>query len=344
MSLELDIQIPRRSFELSVSCRIDSGCTGVFGPSGSGKTTLFNLIAGLESPSWGRIVLDDRVLTDIDAGDFVHPSKRQIGVVFQNLRLFPHMTVRENLNFAADYSLPSNGGIDEIVDLLDLENLLDAKPMNISGGEAQRCALGRALASKPKLLLLDEPFSAVDPTRRREVIPYLRRLRDEKDLPILVISHDLPDLQRIADQFLLLDSGRQVGFGTLDEIQYDGHERMNVLPLRSPRRTSDGSWRYDVSGMKGVTVKSDWCTEGELRALLRPDEIILSRRPMPELAIHHQVPARVKSVRQQEGSVICEVNAGILLRTVISNGAQDYLKLQSGDEVFCLFKALSLKI
>ena len=344
MRLELEVALPRRDFLLEVRCDIPDGCTAVYGPSGAGKTSLFNLIAGLERPARGRIVLDGRVLTDAAAGVHIPPHRRRMGVVFQDLRLFPHMTVRENLAFGIRYAAGNGPTPDGTADLLDLTPLLDARPGEISGGERQRTAIGRALLTNPALLLLDEPFSAVDTARRRQILPYLRRLRDERDLPLLVISHDMPDLQRLADRFLLLDRGRQQGFGPLDELDYDGEERLNVLALHRPEPAGEGTWRYAVEGLDDVFVKTPWGEPPHLHAVLRPDEIVLSRRRVPDLSIRNQVPGRITSIRRRGAAVFCEVDAGLALRAEITPDALESLGLSEGDEVFCLFKAHSVKV
>jgi molybdate transport system ATP-binding protein len=218
MSLEFDLVLPRREFELRLAANFGKELIGVFGPSGAGKTSFFNLLAGLERPSAGRIVLNGRILTDVEENLFVPVNKRRIGVVFQEKLLFPHLSVRDNLLFGRKYAKGPEIPLESVAELLDLTTLLDARPADISGGEAQRTAIGRALLSSPELLLMDEPFNAVDSALRRSILPYLKRLGNELDIPMLVISHDLPDIRRLTEKVYLIENGRSAGFGNAADL------------------------------------------------------------------------------------------------------------------------------
>ena len=169
---EVDIILPRKNFELSICEQFSDGITGIFGPSGSGKTSLLHTISGLETPKKGRLVVNNRVLFDSGKGINLPVEKRNIGYVFQEGRLFPHMTVEKNLLYGLKKNGNSNVGFDEVIDLLNLGHLLKSKPSQISGGERQRTALGRSLLSSPEILLLDEPFSAVDTRLRKQILPF----------------------------------------------------------------------------------------------------------------------------------------------------------------------------
>jgi molybdate transport system ATP-binding protein len=187
----------------------------LFGASGAGKTSLINMIAGLVKPDRGTIALDGETLDDTTAGVHLPPYRRRIGYVFQDARLFPHLDVRANL----DYGRRMNGLTDDpaqrqrVIDLLDVGTLLDRRPGKLSGGERQRVAFGRALLSKPKLLLLDEPLGALDEDRKREILPYLVRLRDEAGIPMVYVSHDAAELRQLATQIVMLKGGRITAFG-----------------------------------------------------------------------------------------------------------------------------------
>ncbi|HEY0848484.1 MAG TPA: molybdenum ABC transporter ATP-binding protein, partial [Bradyrhizobium sp.] len=190
--LRVDIAKQLGDFALEACFTSRGRVTGLFGASGAGKTSLINMIAGLLRPDRGVIALDDEVLDDTANGVHVPPHRRRIGYVFQDARLFPHMNVAENL----DYGRRMNrlGGDDaqkkRVTDLLDIGHLLDRRPGKLSGGERQRVALGRALLSKPRLLLLDEPLGSLDESRKIEILPYLVRLRDEANVPMVYVSHD----------------------------------------------------------------------------------------------------------------------------------------------------------
>jgi len=197
-------------FRLAVDLELElAGITGLFGPSGGGKTTLLRVLAGLERGARGRIVLDGEVWQDDARGVFVPPHRRRVGYVFQDGRLFPHLSVAANLRFAeARVPAPERRlGRDDVIEVLDLAPLLDRRPGRLSGGEAQRVAIGRALLTSPRLLLMDEPLSALDMTRRAEILPYIERLRDAVDLPIIYVTHAIDEILRLAETVVLLAGG-----------------------------------------------------------------------------------------------------------------------------------------
>ena len=213
-------------FSINVSFTSDSGATALFGPSGAGKTSIINMIAGLLKPDRGRIVLDGETLFDEAARIEVPAWRRRIGYVFQEGRLFPHFTVRHNLDYgrwmgghAADPP-----AFNRVVELLDIGHLLERRPGKLSGGERQRVAVGRALLMRPRLLLLDEPLASLDTARKRDILPYLERLRDEARVPIIYVSHNAAEVKRIASHVVRIDGGRVTATGTaelLDAGQVD---------------------------------------------------------------------------------------------------------------------------
>ncbi|MBF9032792.1 molybdenum ABC transporter ATP-binding protein [Rhodobacterales bacterium HKCCE2091] len=200
-------------FTLDFAADLAPGVTAIFGPSGAGKTTVLRAVAGLTRPDRGRIVVGGETLFDADAGIDRPVAKRRVGYVFQEPRLFPHLSVARNLRYGA-----RGGGTDGVVDLLGLGSLLDRRPATLSGGEAQRVALGRALLSDPRILLMDEPLSALDLARKREIYPWLDRLRAEARIPILYVSHDIDEVARLADRMILMDAGRVAAEGPVAAI------------------------------------------------------------------------------------------------------------------------------
>jgi molybdate transport system ATP-binding protein len=197
------------------------GITALFGRSGCGKSTAIELIAGLLSPDAGKIQVDDDVLVDSTRGIDVAAHHRRVGVVFQNARLFPHLSVRGNLDYGAKRAsrhLPRPVKFDDVVSLLGLESLLARRPRELSGGEQQRVALGRALLAQPRLLLLDEPLASLDAARKAEILPYLERLRDEAKIPMVYVSHQADEIRRIASRVVRIDGGRVAGIGGLEQI------------------------------------------------------------------------------------------------------------------------------
>jgi molybdate transport system ATP-binding protein len=213
--LRVDVIKQLGEFSLEASFTSEGRVTGLFGASGAGKSSLINMIAGLLKPDRGVISLDGETLDDTAARVHVPPHRRRIGYVFQDARLFPHLNVRQNL----DYGRRMNHLADDpaqrnrVTDLLDIGGLLDRRPGKLSGGERQRVALGRALLSKPRLLLLDEPLGSLDEGRKVEILPYLIRLRDEANVPMVYVSHDAAEMRQVATQIVMLRNGRVTALG-----------------------------------------------------------------------------------------------------------------------------------
>ena len=216
MSLQVDIKHRQGAFDLDLHFACGAGITALFGRSGAGKTTLIDLIAGLRRPQQGRIQVADRVLVDTAQGIFLPPHRRSLGYVFQEARLFPHLDVRANLLYGRWFAdafrtgglRARRDGFDETVAMLGLEALLARRPGTLSGGEKQRVAIGRALLARPRLLLMDEPLAALDAARKAEILPYIERLRDAAHIPIVYVSHALPEVMRLANHLVLLGDGR----------------------------------------------------------------------------------------------------------------------------------------
>lgn len=213
--LRVDVEKQLGEFSLSASFASEGRVTGLFGASGAGKSSLINMIAGLLRPDRGTIVIDGETVDDTAAGMHVPTWRRRIGYVFQDARLFPHLNVAQNLDYGRRMNrlVADPAQHTRVVDLLDIGALLDRRPGKLSGGERQRVALGRALLSKPRLLLLDEPLGALDEARKLEILPYLVRLRDEANVPMVYVSHDVAELRQLATQIVMLRQGRVTSFG-----------------------------------------------------------------------------------------------------------------------------------
>ena len=207
-------------FLLDAAFTSERGVTALFGRSGSGKTSMIRIIAGLARPDEGRVILDGEALTETATGTFVPKHRRRFGYVFQEARLFPHLSVRANLSYGRWFTAKTVGGenFDRIVDLLGIEPLLERSPAKLSGGEKQRVAIGRALLFAPRLLLMDEPLAALDEARKAEILPYLERLRDQTEIPIIYVSHSIAEVARLANQVVVLSDGKVEATGPAVDI------------------------------------------------------------------------------------------------------------------------------
>jgi molybdate transport system ATP-binding protein len=217
----LACEVNKKLGTFTLDVRLEAtGVTALFGPSGSGKTSLINMIGGLMTPDAGRIALDGDVLFDATRRVNVKPWRRRIGTVFQEGRLFPHLSVKHNLDYGRWMSgLPDDArAFAHAVELLDIGHLIGRRPGKLSGGERQRIAIGRALLMKPRLLLLDEPLASLDAARKAEILPYLERLRDDAGVPMIYVSHDAGEVARIATQVVRLEDGRVVASGGVEVL------------------------------------------------------------------------------------------------------------------------------
>lgn len=219
--LEVDVEKRLGSFTVAARFQASAGVTALFGPSGAGKTTIVNMIAGLLTPDAGSITFDETVMFDAAAKINVPPYRRAIGYVFQEGRLFPHLNVRQNVDYGRRMSGRPRDADEfaHVIGLLDIGHLLDRRPRLLSGGERQRVAIGRALLTRPRLLLLDEPLASLDAGHKREILPHLIRLRDESNVPMVYVSHIAAELRQIATRVVRLETGRVAAVGGLDLLE-----------------------------------------------------------------------------------------------------------------------------
>lgn len=209
MSFDVDVECARGDFAIKVAFQVGPGLTALFGPSGAGKTSVLNMIAGVLRPARGRIAVDGNVLFDSAARIDLKPEARRVGYIFQDARLFPHMSVEDNLLYG--YALNAVGRYatpEQIIDLLGIRALLNRRPLSLSGGEQQRVAIGRAILASPHLLLMDEPLASLDDARKQEILPYIERLRDELKIPILYVTHARAEVDRLAAAVIVIENGR----------------------------------------------------------------------------------------------------------------------------------------
>jgi molybdate transport system ATP-binding protein len=218
--LQVDVFKQLGEFSVDVAFTSEGRVTGLFGASGAGKTSLISMIAGLVQPDRGRIAIADAVLFDASKAIDLPAHRRRIGYVFQDARLFPHLSVAQNLDYGRRMNHLSRDAVeaDRITAMLDIGHLLKRRPAGLSGGERQRVALGRALLARPQLLLLDEPLGALDDARKADIMPYLIRLRDDGAVPMVLVSHDADDMRQLATNVVLLKAGRVAAHGGIDVL------------------------------------------------------------------------------------------------------------------------------
>lgn len=355
MRLEIDVGLRRGDFALEVAAGIGDQACGIFGPSGSGKSTLLAMIAGLLRPGRGRIVLDGEVLDDVAAGIHVPPHRRRLGVVFQHGHLLPHLTVEGNLRYG-ERLLPAAQrriAFAEVVRVLDIADLLPRAPRTLSGGQRQRVALGRALLCSPRLLLMDEPLAALDRGLKRQILPYLRRVRDAFAMPVLHVSHDLPELLQTCDGLLLLDRGRVAGHGTLPVLaQQPGllpllHEGGLVNVLRGTVEGHDAAEGLSSVVLDGggrvLTPLRDEAPGSRIDLLLRPEDIALAMQPVAGISLQNQLAGSVRRITVGGDRLVVEVDIGQAVLVEISSRAAAQLGIAVGGGIRLLFKAMALQ-
>lgn len=353
--LSVDLSHGQGGFSLDARFECGAGVTALFGRSGAGKTTLINAIAGLVRPGKGRIVFDGETLFDSTRNINVRAGRRRFGYVFQEGRLFPHYTVQQNLTYSHwfDRGLHSERDFTHVVELLGIGELLQRRPAQLSGGEKQRVAIGRALLAKPRLLLLDEPLASLDAQRKDEILRYLRLLRDEMRIPMVYVSHVVEEVLEIADQVVLLASGRVVASGSVEEV-------MGRPDLRPASGVFEGGAVIETHvigvdlddglatlGFDGgtLTVGNFDAQAGErVRVRIRAREVSIALEPPQHISIQNILRGSVIAIDEpRDSSVVIVIAVGaITLRARITRRAVRQLALAPGMDVYALIKAVSL--
>ncbi len=374
--IEFEAFIDRGGFRLDCRFASASQALALFGRSGAGKSTVLAILAGLLKPDRGRVVVDGEVLLDVERGLFVPAHRRRIGMVFQDALLFPHLDVRGNLRYGLSATAAGPAGLfDDVVSMLGIGHLLDRRPGSLSGGERQRVAIGRALLSQPRLLLLDEPLSALDIERRAEIMPYIERLRDEARCPLVYVSHAIDEVARIAREVLVLDEGRVMASGPPGEV---------LAPIRTYRGASgasaeeaDGADRDGLAGGStagfapvsviealvqahdaayGLTVfahpAGSLSVPGMIgkvgttaRLLVRATDIALALQRPQAVSFRTVLVGAVSDIGRDAGPigrVEIALRGNGRLVALVTRQAIDELRLQPGCEVFAMVKASAM--
>lgn len=356
MTLSVSLRHRFPGFDLDAAFDAPTGVTALFGRSGSGKTTVINAVAGLLTPDEGRIVIDDTVLLDREQRIALPPHQRRIGYVFQDHRLFPHMTVLQNLLYgrrlAPDARAPGQPDPDRMIDLLGIRPLLDRRPGALSGGEKSRVAIGRAILSCPRLLLMDEPLAALDEARKTEILPYIERLHGELSLPILYVSHSVAEVARLATTIVLLDGGRLMAQGPATDLLGDPstarllglREAGAILTGRLVEQEADGLSRLDTAAGPLWLPRIDAAPGTQVRLrILAQDVMIATARPEAISALNI-LPAIVADIRAGDGpGALVKLDAGgETLLSRITRRSATTLGLRPGLSVYAVLKAVSV--
>jgi len=352
MTLSVQLRHALPGLGLDIAFEAPAGITSLFGPSGAGKTSVINAVAGLFKPDHARIALAGEVLTDTAKGVSLPVHRRRVGYVFQEGRLFPHLDVYRNLTYGPRVTkAPVNAAeFDRVVALLGIDTLLTRKPVQLSGGEKQRVAIGRALLARPRLLLLDEPLAALDEARKREILPFLERIRDEAGVPMLHVSHSPAEVARLATTVVVIEAGRVVRSGPAAEVLADpaltpaGPRGVGaLLAAHVVAHHADGLTEIDAGGVR-LYLPQLACGPGTaLRLRVAAHDVILSRTAPVGLSALNVLPGKVVEVRPGDGSaaiVALDTPAGRLLARVTRRSATA-LGLAPGVPVHAIVKSVA---
>ena len=354
--LKANFLLSRPGFTLDIQCEIKGQVTGIFGPSGAGKTSFLHVLAGMETPDYGSVSIQNHVVFNSADKLNLPPEKRKIGYVFQEGRLFPHLNVAQNLKYGLkkkqNFAL-----FKEVTDLLKISELLDKKISQISGGQAQRVAIGRALLSAPDILVLDEPFSALDKNLRHHIISLLKPLIKKFNIPMLVISHDLSDLLMLSDQLMIIHDGKCAGYGSyydliskkeaITEMSKSG--LINSLELKIDH--IDKERGLMILSRSGHQVCTESCldrnnlNDGEhLNVFLRPEDVTLALHRIEDISIQNQIEGKIEQLITTDNRVLCVIDHGFKLIAEVTLATKQKMKLEKGTKIWSLFKAAAIKM
>lgn len=355
MSLVVEAHHQLGDFSLDAAFTSDGGVTALFGRSGSGKTSLINIIAGLLRPQSGRVLLNGDVIADSERRIFTPVHRRRFGYVFQEARLFPHLSVRRNLAYGRWFAGKKGSGGDfaRVVEMLGIGHLLERNPAALSGGERQRVAIGRALLAAPRLLLMDEPLAALDEARKAEILPYLERLRDDAGIPIVYVSHSVGEVARLARRVVVLENGRVTASGAAAEVLSapaatlaTGRREAGVL-LEGQVEATDPS--HDLMtirvGRERLRIPNVTATPGsKLRLHIAARDVMLATTRPVEISALNVLEGHILALTTEEdGSVDVRVNCGdATIAARITRFSRDALQLAPGKMVYAVIKSVAI--
>lgn len=362
MSPVIDIAVRHRlgAFELDASFRSDAGLTALFGRSGAGKTSLINVIGGLIVPTTGHVAVDGEVLVDTQAGIVLPKHRRRIGYVFQEARLFPHLSVRQNLLFGrwfAPRGTRSSSRFGEVLELLGIGHLLARRPGSLSGGEKQRVAIGRALLSNPRLLLMDEPLASLDEARKAEILPYIERLRDDAGIPIVYVSHAVAEVARLATTVAIIEAGRVKACGPAATTL----SRLDLATVPGAPETSSliegrvasvdpafGLTRIETRAGAVEVARTGLTPGGSIRIRILASDVMVALAPVAGISALNQLPGTVAEIALTggDGSGIVDLRidcGGERLAARLTRKSLLALGLGVGSPVVAIVKSVSVE-
>jgi molybdate transport system ATP-binding protein len=346
--IHLDVEVRRGDFIVRGELRTDAKVSGLFGPTGCGKTTLLLAMAGLLSPVRGRIEVAGTTLFDSPRGISLPPERRRIGMVFQDGRLFPHLTVAGNLRFAPAPAGVPGPSFSDIVELLDLAPILDRSVDEISGGQARLVAIGRALLTHPRVLLLDEPLTGIDSALRRRVLAYLLLLKRSLDIRVLLVSHVFSDFLALADEMAILRAGHIEAVGTPEEMMTTALAEKSEEPIETTLagRVISGDSRLavvDCSGARFELPLPEARDGAGAYVTVGAQEMILAVGAPPATSARNSLPGRVRAMRRSGSIVFVGVDVGPIVWAEVTERSVEELRLEPGREVHVLIKASALR-
>lgn len=354
MSFQITLTHELPGLSLNVDLKAPDGVTALFGASGAGKTTIVNAVAGLLHPDHGKITVAGDLLLDTEARHFLPPHRRRIGYVFQDARLFPHLTVKQNLRYGRWFSRQRGQPADEerILHMLGLAPLLTRRPGALSGGEKQRVAIGRALLSQPRLLLMDEPLAALDAPRKEEILPYLERLRDETAIPILYVSHAISEIARLANTIAVIEHGQLRRAAPTEEILSDP-ELAPIIGLRDTgalltgrvlRHHEDGLTELQSSGGHLFLPRISNAPGDTIRVRINAKDVMLSLTRPKDISALNMLECEITAIRPGRGPgafVQLQTGSEQLLARVTKRSV-DMLGLRNGLSCYAVIKTVSV--
>jgi molybdate transport system ATP-binding protein len=351
----IDLCVKKRNGQFQIDAAFafkQTGVTAIIGESGAGKTSVINMVAGLMRPDHGHIIINGRTLFDSETGCFMPPEKRHIGYIFQDGRLFPHLSVKHNLTYGMNLIARQDRfiNIDQVVDLLGIGHLLKRMPSNLSGGEKQRVAIGRAILTSPQFLLMDEPLASLDEARKSDVLPFIAKLTREFQIPILYVSHSLNEVLNLADTIVILNAGRVISYGDTDEVlshpdmqQFLGTSNYGALISTVIEDHSEYLTHLRFKGGLLHVPPLRFNKGSKVIVLIKARNVAISIDQPSNTSFQNILPARIDEiVERDEMMVDIHLDIGCMIISRITCASKEFLGLKPGQQVYALVKGVAV--